>query len=208
MGIENITTFMITTLFFIMTPGIDTFFVLHKSIGQGRKSGVYAALGINAGVLVHTLFAALGLSVLISESVLVFTIVKFLGAGYLIYMGFLNLKSTKEFIPTEAVMVKGNTRNDFWSGFLTNSLNPKVALFFLAFFPQFVQASELDNPIPFLFLGITYALIGVVWYLILSLFASAFTEKLKGNPKSGVLLNKLRGSVFIVMGVKLALTKS
>ena len=207
MGIENFITFMITALFFIMTPGIDTVFVLNKSIGQGRKSGVYAVLGISAGVLTHTFFAALGLSMLIAKSVFFFILIKYVGAVYLIYLGFLKLKNKRDFFPTGANKVKRNSQNDFWSGFLTNTLNPKVALFFLAFFPQFIEADQMDNPIPFLYLGITYALIGIIWFLFLTLFASVFSQKLKGNLKSGYWLNKLSGLVFIIMGIKIALTK-
>ncbi|MCQ0113000.1 LysE family translocator [Zhouia amylolytica] len=207
MGIENLMTFIVTALLFIMTPGIDTVFVLNKSIGQGKKSGVYAAFGVNAGVLVHTFFAALGLSVLIGKSTFALTLIKFLGAGYLIYLGFLKLKNKEEFIPTDKNKLNKNSKNDFWTGFLTNALNPKVALFFLAFFPQFINVNQMDNPIPFLLLGITYALIGIVWFLILTLFASVFSQKLRSIPKSGRWLNKLSGLIFIVMGIKIALAK-
>lgn len=207
MGIENLMTFIVTALFFIMTPGIDTVFVLNKSIGQGRKSGVYATLGINTGVLVHTFFAALGFSVLIAKSTFAFTLIKFLGAGYLIYLGFLKVKNREEFFSADNKQLNNNSKNDFWTGFLTNALNPKVALFFLAFFPQFINVNQMNNPIPFLLLGISYALIGIVWFLILTLFASVFSQKLKSNPKSGRWLNKLSGLVFIVMGIKIALTK-
>ncbi|APG64285.1 lysine transporter LysE [Tenacibaculum todarodis] len=207
MGIENLMTFIVTALFFIMTPGIDTVFVLNKSIGQGRKSGIYATFGINTGVLVHTFFAALGLSVLIAKSTIAFSLIKFLGAGYLIYLGFLKLKNKEGFFPADNKKFSKNSKNDFWTGFLTNTLNPKVALFFLAFFPQFINVNQMDNPIPFLLLGITYALIGIVWFLILTLFASVFSQKLKSNLKSGCWLNKLSGLVFIVMGIKIALAK-
>ncbi|SFS91155.1 Threonine/homoserine/homoserine lactone efflux protein [Zhouia amylolytica] len=207
MGIENLMTFIVTALLFIMTPGIDTVFVLNKSIGQGKKSGVYASFGVNAGVLVHTFFAALGLSVLIGKSTFALTLIKFLGAGYLIYLGFLKLKNKEEFIPTDKNKLNKNSKNDFWTGFLTNALNPKVALFFLAFFPQFINVNQMDNPIPFLLLGITYALIGIVWFLILTLFASVFSQKLRSIPKSGRWLNKLSGLIFIVMGIKIALAK-
>ncbi len=206
MGVENLIAFMITALFFIMTPGIDTVFVLNKSIGQGRKSGIYATLGINAGVLVHAFFAALGLSVLIAKSAFTLSLIKFLGGAYLIYLGFLKMKDKKDFFSTD--IKNENSKNDFWAGFITNTLNPKVALFFLAFFPQFIEANKLNNPIPFLFLGITYALIGIVWFLILTIFASVFSQKLKRNPKSGYWLNKLSGLVFIIMGIKIALSKT
>jgi len=207
MGIENFFGFFITAVFFTMTPGIDTAFVLNKSIGQGRKSGIYATFGINAGVLTHTLFAALGLSVLLSKSEYGFTIIKFAGAIYLIYLGFVKFRNREDFLPNETKnKVHKDKKNDFWSGFLTNTLNPKVALFFLAFFPQFINPTQIENPMPFIALGITYALIGVLWYLLLTIFASAFSQKFKNNPRAGFWLNKLSGIVFIVIGIKIALT--
>lgn len=207
MGIENFFGFFITAVFFTMTPGMDTVFVLNKSIGQGRKSGIYATFGINAGVLTHTLFAALGLSVLLSKSEYGFTIIKFLGAIYLIYLGFMKFRNREDFLPSETKnKVHKDKKNNFWSGFLTNTLNPKVALFFLAFFPQFINPTQIENPMPFIALGITYALIGVLWYLLLTIFASAFSQKFKNNPSAGFWLNKLSGVVFIVIGIKIALT--
>lgn len=207
MGIENLITFMVTALFFIMTPGMDTVFVLNKSIGQGRKSGVYATLGVNAGVLTHTLFAALGFSIIIAKSAYAFTTIKYVGAIYLIFLGVMKLKTKKDFLILKDKNQKQATgKNDFWSGFLTNTLNPKVALFFLAFFPQFITPNQIENPVPFIFLGLTYALIGMIWYITLTLFASVFSQKIKNNPTIGKWLNKLSGVVFIAMGIKIALT--
>ena len=204
MGIENFITFMLTALVFVMTPGIDTVFVLNKSIGQGVKSGVYASLGVNLGVLAHTFFAALGLTVLLSRSDFAFTAIKYIGFVYLVYLGILKLKKSKELIGvnTESVANKKG-KNDFWSGFLTNTLNPKIALFFIAFFPQFISPTQLENPIPFVILGFTFAIIGTIWYLGLSFFASTFTHKITHNPNFSIWLNRLSGLVFILMGIKI-----
>ncbi|MBQ0768888.1 MAG: LysE family translocator, partial [Bizionia sp.] len=140
MGIENFMTFIITALFFVMTPGIDTIFVLNKSIGQGKKAGVYSTLGINTGILVHTLFAALGLSLIVAKSATAFSVIKYIGAAYLIFIGISSLLSKKGVVKTVAADQKMNTgRQNFVSGLITNTLNPKVALFFLAFFPQFIN---------------------------------------------------------------------
>src|ERR1700743_3255445 len=134
MGIENFLTFMATTLFFIMTPGLDTVFILNKSIGQGRKAGIYATLGINTGILVHTTFAALGLSLIIAKSVIAFTVLKYLGAAYLIYLGITKIVSKETIVNTGAVKKSANTsKQNFISGVVNNVLSPKVALFFLAF---------------------------------------------------------------------------
>lgn len=209
MGIENFITFMVTALFFIMTPGIDTVFVLNKSMVQGKTSGTYATLGVNAGVLVHTLFAALGLSVIVANSAIAFTVIKYAGAAYLMYLGFLKLKDNKNMLTTKDIgNRKTNAKDNFVSGFVTNALNPKVALFFLAFFPQFIDPEQVENPLPFLVLGLTYALIGTVWFLVLTFFAGIFSTKIKGNEKTGRWLNKFSGVLFVLMGLKIALTKN
>jgi len=207
MGIENYLAFLITATLFVMTPGIDTLFVLNKSIGQGRKSGVYATLGINAGVLTHALIGALGLSVLIAKSAIAFTLIKYIGAVYLIYLGFIKLKTKKDLLANVSIdNKKPKAKNDFWTGFLTNTLNPKVALFFLAFFPQFINPEEIQNPVPFVLLGLTFAIIGIVWYISLTLLASMFYERIINNPNIGSRLNKCSGVVFILMGLKIGST--
>lgn len=196
---------MVSALFFVMTPGMDTVFVLNKSIGQGRKSGFYATLGVNTGVLTHTFLSAIGVSVLLSKSALAFSIIKYAGACYLIYTGYLKLKNNTGILLGKAEPEnRESLKKDFWSGFITNSLNPKVALFFLAFFPQFVTPSQIDNPIPYLLLGLTFAAIGVIWYLILTLFASEFSEKIRSNPKTEIWIGRVSGLVFILMGLKIA----
>jgi len=205
LGIENFMTFMVTALLFIMTPGIDTVFVLNKSIGQGRKSGIVSAMGINTGVLTHTFLSAIGLTVLIAKSAIAFMVIKYIGAFYLIYIGVKKYRDTSVLFADNCVSeVKNSSKTDFWSGFFTNSLNPKVALFFLAFFPQFITPSKLEDPIPFVLLGITFAIIGVIWYVILTLFASTFSTKIKGNPNSGIWLNKISGFLFVLMGLQIA----
>lgn len=205
MGIENFMTFMMTALFFLMIPGIDTVFVLNKSIGQSRRAGVYATFGVNSGVLVHTLFAALGLSILVAKSAVAFDILKYVGAGYLIYLGILQLKNKDNILSNQEGKQDPKTvKSSFWSGFMTNALNPKVALFFLAFFPQFINPTQLENPVPFILLGLTYGLIGVVWFLILTVFAGLFSKKIQQHPQAGVRLNKISGVVFILMAIKIA----
>ena len=94
-------------------------------------------------------------------------------------------------------------KSDFWSGFLTNSLNPKVALFILAFFPQFILPEALSNPIPMLVLGLTYASIGIIWYVSLSLFASQFATKIVENPKMAKAINTIAGITFVFLGLQI-----
>ncbi|MDN6279785.1 MAG: LysE family translocator [Psychroflexus sp.] len=208
MGIENFIAFVLAALLFIMTPGIDTVFVLNRSIDQGRKSGAYAVLGVNTGVMVHTLFAALGLSIIIAQSAIAFTIIKYLGAIYLIYLGVMKLLSQKQTVTTKKES-RGQMsgKKNFFSGLLTNTLNPKVALFFLAFFPQFISPQHIEDPTPFILLGLTYAGIGMVWFLILTMFAGGLSQKMKNNPKASLWFDKFSGLAFILMGIKIAFAK-
>jgi len=207
MGIENFITFMITALLFVMTPGLDTIFILNKSIGQGRKSGVYASLGINTGVMTHTLLAALGLSVILASSPYAFLIIKYAGAFYLFFLGITSLRKRGGALQIqEEINGIQNSKKDFLSGFLTNTLNPKVALFFIAFFPQFITPTQINNPVPYLLLGFTYALIGIAWCILIALFASGFSLKIKNNPNAGIWLNKIGAVVFILMGLKIVFT--
>src|ERR1700761_8701410 len=117
MGVENFLTFIIAATIFAITPGLDIMFILNKSIGQGRKAGIYATLGINTGILVHTTFAALGLSLIIAKSVVAFTVLKYLGAAYLIYLGIAKILSKETIVNTRAIKKVNNTsKQNFISG--------------------------------------------------------------------------------------------
>lgn len=207
-GVENLLTFIITASIFVMTPGLDTIFILNKPISQGKKAGIYATLGINTGVLVHTVFAALGLSLIIAKSVLAFAILKYVGAAYLVYLGITKLISKETIVNTDAIrkQVKSSKHN-FISGVINNVLNPKVALFVLAFFPQFIKREYISSPIPFIILGITYAILGITWLMMLALFASTFSKKLTEHPKADKWINRFSGITFILMGLKVAFIK-
>src|SRR5699024_7195420 len=138
MGIENFYSFIISTIFFIMTPGMDTVFVLNKSIAEGKKSGIYASLGVNSGIIIHTLIRALGLAILIASTPMALIAIKYCGAAYLVYTGIITLiKRKKQTLSLNNKTNKGK-HSSYLSGLITNTLNPKVALVFLAFFPQFI----------------------------------------------------------------------
>ncbi|MDE1207272.1 LysE family translocator [Tenacibaculum larymnensis] len=205
MGIENFIAFLVATVLFVLTPGIETVFLINKSISQGRRSGVYTSFGLNTGALVHTLLGALGLSIMIAKSALFFALIKYLGAAYLVYLGVAKVMSKKGLIAeTNEEQKKDSAKSSFTSGFVTNILNPKVALFFIAFFPQFISPTEIENPVPFIILGVIYATMTTVWYLVLTSFAGSFSTKIKENEKIGVRLNKVSGAIFILMGLQIA----
>lgn len=202
MGIENYFAFMATALLFVMAPGLDTVFVLNKSLAGGRRAGLYATLGINSGVLLHTFLGALGLSLLLAQYKPLFLGVKYLGAGYIIYMGLIKLREGALPIAASTLGV-GSRRRYFWTGFATNALNPKVALFFLAFFPQFIDPGQLHSPTPFLALGLSYAVLGLAWLSVLVYAAGRFSAGLLQRPKTSLWLNRISGLFFMGMGIGL-----
>ena len=214
-GIENYLGFVMAAILLNLTPGTDSMYIITRSMSQGQTAGFYSVLGITSGVLVHTLLAAFGLSVLLASSPLAFTLVKYIGASYLCYLGFkmLTSKQTPLFasnLPNEEKMA--STRPlDRWQiykqGVITNTFNPKVALFFLAFFPQFIDPSYSNSMMSFLVLGLTFASTGFIWCSCLALLASKFSENLRKNPTIEVILNRISGVIFIGMGVKLLTEK-
>lgn len=207
-GIENYTLYIITAIIFILTPGIDTIFILNKSLTKGKKAGIYSSIGVCSGILVHTLFAALGLSMIIAKSAVAFSIIKYLGAAYLVYLGTKALFSKKENLKfTEQQEENESIWTSFSSGVITNVLNPKVALFFISFFPQFINKENIDSVLPFFILGLTYSGLGIIWCFMLAYFSSMFSNKLKKSEKFNVLLNKFSSLIYILMGLKIALTK-
>jgi RhtB (resistance to homoserine/threonine) family protein len=206
-GIINFEVFLVTAILLNLTPGTDTMYIVSRSISQGRAAGIYSALGISAGVVVHTLLAAFGLSVILMQSAFLFNLIKIIGAIYLAYLGF-KMLITKKTINEQKDLPKQSNKKIFLQGMLTNVTNPKVALFFIAFLPQFIHTrSGVSSPIPFILLGLTFTLTGGTWCLITAFFSSMATNKLRSNAKVGNVLNRLTGIVFIAMGIKLLNTK-
>lgn len=212
MGIDNYFAFIVTGYLLVMTPGMDTLLVLNKAITQGKKSGVYTTLGISSGILFHTFLGAIGLSMLIANSTIAFAIIKYLGAAFIIYLGIMKFMEKRKEIKVAELKTSelGNTKksssikNDFITGLFTNILNPKVAVLFLAFFPQFINPNHLESPLPFIFLGTTMAIIGITWFLSLTFFSNYFTKKFKSSKNSKISLNKISGVIFIIMGLSIA----
>lgn len=204
-GIENYTGFIIAAVILNLTPGADTFYVLTRCVAQGKKAGLVSVAGIMTGCVVHVLCTALGLSVILSTSALAFTIVKWTGAGYLIYLGIRTL--SEKSMAFETGDGQYSAKDLFYiyrQGIFTNVLNPKVALFFLSFLPQFIDPSQVSGPLPFLLLGGTFLVTGTTWFLILAGMAALMTRTLRENRRMGVVLQKLSGMIFIGFGLKLA----
>lgn len=207
--IQNLTLFVASSIIFILTPGLDTIFVINKSITESKKSGLVSAAGISFGVMFHTLLAALGLSIILAKSVLAFSVVKYLGAAYLVFLGIKAIGQKGNILePVKVVTVsKSKMSKVFWMATLTNILNPKVALFFLAFFPQFVKAGPDKSSQAFLFLGSLYAAMSLVWLAVLSTFVSVFSDKIRSSSKAQSIIQKVSGIAFIFLGIKIAISR-
>lgn len=135
-GIIDFKVFLISTFLLIVTPGTDTLYILSRSISQGKKAGIYSTLGIITGVFIHTLLAAFGLSLILMKSALLFTIIKFVGMAYLVYLGIKMLLTKKTTVAEQPVLDHPSPKKMYLQGMITNVTNPKVVLFFLAFIPQ------------------------------------------------------------------------
>ncbi|WP_350657304.1 LysE family translocator [Psychrobacter sp. S1-30-MNA-CIBAN-0213] len=214
-GIENYLGFILAAILLNLTPGTDSMYIITRSVSQGRQAGFYSVLGITSGILVHTLFAALGLSLLLAQSPIAFTIVKYVGAIYLCYLGFKMITSKPEASVANELNEDKTLANSksldygqiYKQGILTNVFNPKVALFFLAFFPHFVDSNYAHGMLSFLILGLTFAVTGLIWCTCLALLASQFSKSLRENPTTESILNKISGVVFIGLGIKLLTDK-
>lgn len=187
-----------------VTPGPDLLYILGRSLSQGRAAGVLSALGIGAGCLVHVLGAALGLSTLFVAVPLAYEVVRWAGAAYLVILGLRALRSRGATLAPEALPVV-SPRRVFLQGALTNVLNPKVALFFLAFLPQFADPARGPLPPQLLLLGAIFVVNGTAVCVLFALAASAAGGWLRTRTRSARLLDRLTGALFIGLGVRLAL---
>ena len=215
-GIENYLGFILAAILLNLTPGTDSMYIITRSMAQGQTAGFYSVLGFTSGILVHTLLASLGLSVLLANSPTAFMIVKYIGASYLCYLGFKMLTSKQQPLIADSLsedkqLATAKSTNHwqiYQQGVLTNVFNPKVALFFLAFFPQFIDSSYAHGMLSFLILGLTFATTGFIWCSCLALLASLLSKNLRENPSIEVVLNKISGVVFIGLGIKLLTDKA
>ena len=201
--IQNLLLFIGLSWILVITPGPDLIYVLTKGISTGKKAGLISAIGVTLGIFVHTIFAALGLSVILKTSALAFMIVKIIGAGYLIYLGIKTLVSKDKLNLIKEKQI--STRKIFIQGLLSNTLNPKVALFFMAFLPQFIKTNGTEiSPIPFLILGTIFALFTMIFLATLGYFSGAVGHYLKTKDSISKWIKNISGSVMILLGIKLA----
>lgn len=205
--VHDLALFVGAALLLNLTPGPDMLYVAGTGAARGRWAGVQAALGVGAGCVFHTLLAALGVSALIAASDLAFTALKWAGAAYLVWSGLTMLRPRAAPAADEPAPAK--TGHPFWQGALVNALNPKVALFFLAFLPQFIDAGAPGQAMALLVLGTLFNLGGTAVNLVVALAASGVAAGLARGDARGRLgpwLQRLAGAMFVGLGVKLALS--
>ncbi len=207
MGIVNYGQFVVSAILLNLVPGSDTVYVLTRAIVGGRKKGVISALGISTGILVHTLLAALGLSVILRESALAFNIMKIAGAGYLVFLGIKAVVSKKPLFDSDPESLDESPLKVYRQGVLTNVLNPKAALFFLALLPQFVSQSAGSSPLPFLALGLTFFTTSTIWSVVLAFAASFANALLRKNERVQKGAGKATGIIYILLGLNVLRSK-
>jgi RhtB (resistance to homoserine/threonine) family protein len=206
-GIHDFGLFLGAAILLNLTPGPDTVYILGRTIAQGREAGIASALGISLGSIFHTCAAALGLSAVLATSAIAFGAIKLLGGAYLIFLGIKMILDRRKQLSLPSSFRRRTTSAAFRQGILTNILNPKVALFFLAFLPQFIDRGSNAKIAAFISLGLTFVSTGTIWCLVLAWFASAFSKRLRTNETISQWLNRTAGALFVFLGVRLATVK-
>ncbi len=207
-GVVDLGMFVVAGLILNITPGADVLYITNRSAVQGSRAGVVAALGIGAGCVVHVLAATLGLSMILVSSSLAFSVVKYVGAAYLVYLGittFLSLRQKGNEKPRSSSVMP--LAKIFWQAALINVLNPKVALFFMALLPQFVSPTAENPALAFLFLGVLFNVNGTLVNILFALFTSTLAVRIKTDSVLPRILKSMVGTLFVTLGIRLAWTQ-
>ncbi|SFL35334.1 Threonine/homoserine/homoserine lactone efflux protein [Desulfomicrobium norvegicum] len=201
-SIDQLLVFSLTSLLLIFTPGPDIIHVLTRGVAQGRSAALAAAMGFSLGNIGHTLLAVFGLSAILASSALAFTLVKIAGGIYLLYLGF------KLWTADPALVLSGHgedktARIIFRQSILANLLNPKVAIFFLAFFPQFVRPDQGHPAMQMMVLGLTFVVLTMLGFGLVALGAGALNSRLAARPSLSAWLHKGAGAILMLLGLRL-----
>ncbi|MEH7249358.1 LysE family translocator [Neobacillus niacini] len=205
---ENFYLFVVMCILLILLPGPDTAIATKNTLSVGRTGGFKTMLGTCCALLIHTLAAVAGLSAIIVKSALLFSFFKYAGAAYLVYLGAKTLWAlrNKQVTPEISAESRYEGKSCFKQGFLTNLLNPKVAVFFLTFLPQFVDSGS-PTLIPFLIMGITYTFLTAIWFFIYIYLLNQIGAFMK-RPRTQRVMEAATGTILIGFGIKLALEKA
>jgi len=208
LGIHEFWLFIVSGLLLNITPGPDTAYIIGRSAQLGWRGGAVAALGISTGCLVHVSAAAIGLSALLAASSAAFSLVKWVGAAYLCFIGVKMLLSRQSVPVAAAASDAISLRQVFLQGALTNALNPKVALFFLAFLPQFVAADSPHKAAAFALLGLIFIFNGTLWCLGVAAFAASAAGRIRQSGRALAWINRSLGGLFVYLGVRIAMLET
>ncbi len=200
--LEQLLLFSAASLVLIFTPGPDIIYVLTRGVAQGRTAALAAALGFSLGNIGHTLFAVCGLSAILASSATVFSLVKAAGGLYLVYLGY-KLWTTDATLVLSEKSEQKTAALIFRQSILANILNPKVAIFFLAFFPQFVRPDQGSATLQMLILGLTFVVLTMIGFGLTALGAGMLNSRLARRPSLSTWLHKGAGSILMLLGLRL-----
>lgn len=203
-GITDLYLFILAGMLLNITPGADMLYILNNTFSKGFKSGIIASLGISTGCLFHVFLAVVGLSALLQASPSAFMFVKYIGVVYLIYLGITLLLSSSKSLKNKRTSSKEDLKKVFINGVLINMLNPKVALFFITFLPQFVSAQSSSKSMALLTLGLIFISIATIISIITAYISLHFAKKFSYTSFLTNIIKKLVGLLFISFGIKLA----
>ena len=201
MNYEILLSFILATSALAISPGPDNIYVLMQSIVNGKKFGLATVAGLISGCLIHTTLVAFGVSAIIKENESLFFIIKLLGALYLLYLAYKVFKSSSDLSLSDDSVPKKSLWKLFKQGFIMNVLNPKVSIFFLAFFPGFLFSERISTVIQFYILGLLFMAVSFIIFSLFALLAGSISEYIKSNSKVGVYLKWLQISVFVGIAV-------
>ncbi|WP_299665492.1 LysE family translocator [uncultured Polaribacter sp.] len=199
--LETLLSFVLATSILAISPGPDNIFVLTQSIVNGKKYGIATVFGLISGCLVHTTLLAFGVSAIIKESENLFIGIKIFGAIYLLYLAYKVYKSDATIALSEENVEKKTTKQLFKQGFIMNVLNPKVSIFFLAFFPGFLFSDTLNTILQFYVLGFIFMFVSLIIFSTLAVLAGAISETIKTNKNIGFYLKWAQVLVFVLIAI-------
>ena len=202
MNMELILTFILASSLISLAPGPDNIFVLTQSALYGRKSGIFVTLGLCSGLIVHTTAVALGVAAIFQASELAFSILKYAGAAYLLYLAWQAFKAVPTDLHSSSSTIL-SPKGLYLRGIIMNITNPKVSIFFLAFLPQFTNPTEDNLIIQFFILGLIFIFVAMVIFTLIAILAGLLGNWLSQSPKNQSYLNRVAGVVFIALAAKL-----
>jgi threonine/homoserine/homoserine lactone efflux protein len=200
LGTQHYLVFVASGILLNIMPGQDTLYIASRSIAQGKRAGILSVFGVCSGALIHNILVAFGLAVVLKTSIFAYNLIKYLGAVYFLYLGVSFIRSNK-FLGDSTDLKKAGDLQIYIQGLLTDLLNPKVSLFFLAFLPQFVNPVNNYGAFSFLFLGCTFIFTGFLWCLCVAVYSSKIASFIGKNPENARIINLIFGLIFIGLAV-------